>query len=130
MRLDACLALSVRGWAQHGKGPPSGGEIPKICTVPQDSYDYVKREVMFPMRDGVKLFTSIYAPRSAAGPSPILLSRTPYSAAPYGSDNYPRMLGPGVRFAEAGYVFVTQYVRGRYPSEGHFVHLHPHPVGR
>ena len=87
---------------------------------------YQKREVTIPMRDGVKLFTSIYAPRDPARTFPILMSRTPYSAAPYGLDSYARFLGPGRRFAEASYIFVTQDVRGRYHSEGHFVHMTPH----
>ncbi len=87
---------------------------------------YAKREVMIPMRDGVKLFTSIYTPRDTTKASPILLARTPYSAAPYGDDRYPRYLGPGPRFAGLGYVFVTQDVRGRYHSEGRFVHMTPH----
>jgi len=85
-----------------------------------------KREVAIPMRDGVELFTSIYTPKAAGGALPILLSRTPYSAAPYGADAYPRMLGPGVGFADAGYIFVTQDVRGRYRSGGRFVHMTPH----
>jgi len=86
---------------------------------------YSKTEVMIPMRDGVKLFTAIYAPRDQAHGHPILLTRTPYSARPYGPDHYPRYLGPGPRFPEAGYIFVTQDVRGRYRSEGHFVHMTP-----
>lgn len=87
---------------------------------------YAKREVMIPMRDGVKLFTAIYTPRDSSKTFPILLTRTPYSASPYGEANYTRYLGPGPRFAELGYVFVTQDVRGRYRSEGRFVHMTPH----
>jgi putative CocE/NonD family hydrolase len=86
---------------------------------------YQKREVSVPMRDGVKLFTSIYTPTDRGRAYPILLTRTPYSAGPYGPDAYPRFFGPGPKFAEAGYVFVTQDVRGRYHSEGHFVHMTP-----
>lgn len=92
---------------------------------------FEKREVAIPMRDGVKLFTAIYTPRGGSGSFPILLTRTPYSAAPYGPDAYPRMLGPGPAFADAGYIFVTQDVRGRYRSEGRFEHMTPHkPVKR
>src|ERR1700730_5140388 len=79
MKLAACLALSVLALAQDGKVPQSGGDIPKTVNVPQDSYDYVKREVMIPMRDGVKLFTSIVVPKGAKN-APILLTRTPYNA--------------------------------------------------
>jgi len=92
---------------------------------------YDKREVMIPMRDGVKLFTAIYTPKGAASATPILLTRTPYSAAPYGATSYPRYLGPGPGFPGAGYIFVTQDVRGRYRSEGRFEHMTPYrPVKR
>jgi putative CocE/NonD family hydrolase len=87
---------------------------------------YNKREVMIPMRDGVRLFTAIYTPKAATAPLPILLTRTPYSAGPYGPTAYPRTLGPGPAFPEAGYIFVTQDVRGRYRSEGRFEHMTPH----
>ncbi len=87
---------------------------------------YQKREVMIPMRDGVKLFTAIYAPREPGRAAPILLTRTPYSAAPYGPAGYPRFMGPGPGFAAGRWVFVTQDVRGRYHSEGQFVHMTPH----
>ncbi len=87
---------------------------------------YAKREVMIPMRDGVKLFTAIYTPRDSATSHPILRTRTPYSAGPYGDGRYPRYLGPGPRFASLGYIFVTQDVRGRYRSEGRFEHMTPH----
>src|ERR1041385_4685583 len=86
---------------------------------------YQKRGVSVPMRDGLKLFTSIYAPTDRGRAYPILLTRTPYSAGPYGPDAYRRSLGPGPKFAEAGYVFVIQDARGRYHSEGHFVHMTP-----
>ncbi len=87
---------------------------------------YQKYEYQIPMRDGVKLFTSVYVPRNSATTWPILLSRTPYSAAPYGAEAYSPFLGPGRRWAEERYIFVTQDVRGRYHSEGHFVHMTPH----
>ena len=87
---------------------------------------YAKREVLVPMRDGTRLFTAIYVPRDTTRTYPILLTRTPYSAAPYGPDKYSRYLGPGPAFAGLGYIFVTQDVRGRYRSEGHFVHMTPH----
>lgn len=96
---------------------------------PDTSYlkaHYAKREVQVPMRDGVRLFTAIYTPRDRPGAFPILLSRTPYSVAPYGDTLFPRSLGPGPKFAEAGYIFVQQDVRGRYRSEGRFEHMTPH----
>jgi hypothetical protein len=88
---------------------------------------YTKREVMIPMRDGVKLFTSILVPRDAAGKHPILLRRTPYSCAPYGADAFPGGgLGNQVeRYAAAGYILVCQDVRGRYRSEGDYANVRP-----
>jgi uncharacterized protein len=97
--------------------------------APDTSYirsHYDKREVAIAMRDGVKLFTSIYTPKDTKTKYPILMSRTPYSAAPYGATSFTSFLGPGARFAEAGYIFVTQDVRGRYRSEGRFEHMTPH----
>jgi putative CocE/NonD family hydrolase len=87
--------------------------------------NYLKREVMIPMRDGVRLHTAIYAPK-AEGAHPFLLHRTPYSSAPYGPDAYPDQLGPSEAYAKEGFIFVTQDVRGRFMSEGDFVHMTPH----
>ena len=87
---------------------------------------YTKREVMIPMRDGVKLFTAIYSPKDASQPNPILFVRTPYTVAPYGLDSYTDLLGPSPRFAYEGYIFVYQDVRGRWMSEGDFVDVRPH----
>src|SRR6185295_6557288 len=56
---------------------------------------------------------------------PIMLSRTPYSVGPYGPNAYPRGLGPSARFADDGYIFVYQDVRGRFMSEGDFKHMTP-----
>ena len=87
---------------------------------------YVKREHLIPMRDGVKLFTSIYVPRDATVKYPILIKRTPYSVGPYGPDKYAQALGPSESFVKAGYIFVNQDVRGRFQSEGEFVQVTPH----
>ncbi|MSR58663.1 MAG: CocE/NonD family hydrolase [Planctomycetaceae bacterium] len=87
---------------------------------------YVKHEHMVPMRDGVKLFTTVYVPRDTTATYPILIKRTPYSVAPYGPDKYAPTLGPSEHFAKAGYIFVNQDVRGRFQSEGEFVQVTPH----
>jgi len=87
--------------------------------------NYTKQEVMIPMRDGKRLYTAIYAPK-APGKHPILLHRSPYSAAPYGADAYPGQLGPSEAYAKEGFLFVCQDVRGRFMSEGDFVHMTPH----
>ena len=89
---------------------------------------YEKREVMVPMRDGVKLFTAIYVPKDAKAdhPYPVMMMRTPYSVAPYGPEAYKADLGPSPRFGTEGFIFVYQDVRGRMMSEGAFVNMTPH----
>ncbi|MEO8337499.1 MAG: CocE/NonD family hydrolase [bacterium] len=86
---------------------------------------YVKTEHQVRMRDGARLFTTVYAPRDTTRRYPIMLTRTPYSVGPYGADTYPRAIGPSQRFADEGFIFVYQDVRGRFMSEGDFVHMTP-----
>ena len=86
---------------------------------------YVKRELFIPMRDGVKLFTIVYSPRNATQRYPLLMTRTAYGIAPYGSDQYRAILGPNNDFAREGYIFVYQDTRGKFKSEGEFVHHVP-----
>src|SRR6266536_1951376 len=92
--------------------------------------NYAKREVMIPMRDGIKLFTSIYEPKDTSQKYPILLSRTCYSVAPYGPDKFKTSIGPNELFPREGYVFVYQDVRGRYLSEGEFEDVRPYIPGK
>ncbi|HVT85318.1 MAG TPA: CocE/NonD family hydrolase [Chitinophagaceae bacterium] len=98
---------------------------------PEDSAwireNYIKKEVYIPMRDGVKLFTSIYLPKDTTEKHPILMTRTPYSCAPYGEQNFsPRLWLSHYRYyARENYIFVTQDVRGRWMSEGQFVDVRP-----
>lgn len=87
--------------------------------------NYTKREVSIAMRDGAKLFTSIYEPKDTTGKYPVMLNRTPYSVAPYGADKYKTQLGPSPAFMTEKYVFVYQDVRGRYMSEGEYVNVRP-----
>jgi uncharacterized protein len=89
------------------------------------SQHYTKTEALVPMRDGVRLFTAIYTPKEA-GRYPLLLKRTPYGVAPYGQSSFPDGLGPFPRFAEEGFIFVYQDVRGRHLSQGSFVNMTPH----
>lgn len=91
---------------------------------------YSKSEHMIPMRDGVKLFTSVFVPRDGTKPCPFLIKRTPYGVAPYGEDKYPAKLGPNELFVKAGYIFVNQDVRGRFASEGEFVQVTPHVAAK
>ena len=82
--------------------------------------NYTKYEYMAPMRDGVRLFVSVYAPKDGSKTYPIWMQRTPYSVAPYGVDNYRGTLGPSEFFVRDGYIFVYCDVRGRGKSEGVF----------
>lgn len=86
---------------------------------------YTKREVPVPMRDGVKLHTVIYQPKDASQPHPILLTRTPYSAGPYGPEAFRKELGPSPLFTPEDYIVVYQDVRGRFLSEGRFLDSRP-----
>ncbi len=86
---------------------------------------YTKFEYRIPMRDGAKLFTAVYVPKDQSQAWPFLFNRTPYGVGPYGVENYPQRLGPQELVA-AGYIFVSQDVRGRNMSEGAFVEESPH----
>jgi hypothetical protein len=93
---------------------------------------YTKSEYHITMRDGVKLFTIVYAPKDTSKSYPFLLTRTCYNIAPYGPDDYRATLGPSRGFEESGYIFVYQDVRGRYESEGIYAKapvLLDHPTG-
>ncbi|HEY6392250.1 MAG TPA: CocE/NonD family hydrolase [Bryobacteraceae bacterium] len=89
---------------------------------------YTKYDYRIPMRDGIKLFTSVYVPKDNSQPYPIMLERTPYSVAPYGIDNYRPSLGPSELFTKEGFIFAYQDVRGRYLSEGVFVDVPAHKL--
>lgn len=90
--------------------------------------NYIKWERMIPMRDGKKLFTAIYMPKDTAEKHPILLRRTPYSAAPYGENNFPASFWDSYYrlYLREGYIMVVQDVRGRYMSEGDFIDVRPY----
>lgn len=87
--------------------------------------NYTKREVMIPVRDGVRLFTAIYEPKDKSKIYPIMLNRTPYTVRPYGEDEFRNSLGPSELFVREGYIFVYQDVRGRWRSEGVFEDVRP-----
>jgi putative CocE/NonD family hydrolase len=108
--------------------PTSAGAAAK---APSDTARFVrdhyeKREVSIPMRDGVKLFTAIYAPRERARLYPILLNRTPYSVGPYGDADMKDLVGPSEAAMRDYFIFVYQDVRGCHMSEGTFVDVRPH----
>src|SRR5215475_14139660 len=105
MSLVAFLVL-----AAVGSGAPTDSLPPYVRD------HYTRQDHLVPMRDGVRLFTTVYAPKDTSRPVPFLLTRTPY-----GSDKYRHPTGPAESFARAGYLFVFQDVRGKYRSEGTFV---------
>ena len=137
-RLRLILALLV--FAAPGLASGQGLEYVKA--------HYTKYEYRIPMRDGVRLFTSVYVPKDELPDSdpfilktaeppvlgdpkdevrkfPIVMQRTPYSVAPYGIDKYRENLGPSPLFGMAGYIVAYQDVRGCYLSEGTFVDVRP-----
>ncbi|HXS57749.1 MAG TPA: CocE/NonD family hydrolase [Hanamia sp.] len=88
--------------------------------------NYTKLEQYIPMRDGVKLFTSIYIPKDQIAKHPFLMTRTPYSCAPYGQGKFIQIWNSyKMAYAKENFIFVTQDVRGRYMSEGDFVDVRP-----
>jgi len=86
---------------------------------------YTKIERQITMRDGIKLFTSIYLPKDQSKKYPFLISRTPYTVAPYGQDKYKLSLGTFPALMREGFIFVYQDVRGRWMSEGEFDDIRP-----
>jgi putative CocE/NonD family hydrolase len=91
------------------------------------SKNYSKQEVQITMRDGIKLFTTIYTPNEKTEKHPILMMRTPYSVSPYGKDRFsPFLMSNHFSFyVKENYIIVLQDVRGRYMSEGEFVDVRP-----
>src|SRR5581483_12312135 len=127
------LLLAATGFAVlhsiAAEPPPLQGDIPKNFVAPHTGYDYIRREVMIPMRDGVKLYTVMIVPKGAKN-LPILLTRTPYNAAGRVSRfNSPHLIatlpqGDDV-FAGGDYIRVFQDVRGKYGSEGAYEMTRP-----
>src|SRR5437016_4983940 len=103
--------------------------VPALAALAGVRENYSKFEYRIPMRDGVKLFTSVYVPKDVfteAKTYPIMLQRTGYNVAPYGIDQYRATLGPSELFAREKFIFVYQDIRGRYLSEGNYVIIRPH----
>jgi len=67
---------------------------------------YTKFEYKIPMRDGVRLFASVYVPKDASQQYPIVMQRTPYNVGPYGADNYKTQVGPSFAAEKEGFIFV------------------------
>lgn len=87
---------------------------------------YVKKELYIRMRDGVQLFTVIYQPVDSSQQHPVLMTRTPYSCAPYGAALSPNLWNSyWHQYVREGYIIVIQDVRGRWMSEGQFADIRP-----
>ena len=92
---------------------------------------YQKREVMIPMRDGVRLFTAIYEPKDKSKGHPVLMYRTCYGCPPYGAEEWMDLSRPTwERYAKDEYILVFQDVRGKNMSEGTFEDIRPYIVDK
>jgi len=131
------LCLAEPSAAQTASPPPPKypalpSETPATLVPATSGFDYVRRDVMIPMRDGVKLHTVILVPKGARG-APILLTRTPYNATELTTHAHSTHLGPSLSgydnatdvIVEGGYIRVVQDIRGKYDSEGDYVMNRP-----
>ncbi|MDL5366370.1 CocE/NonD family hydrolase [Xanthomonas sp. NCPPB 2654] len=127
--LVTVIAAALAAAAQAQTAPMTPDITGKTFVAPTEGNDYVKREVMIPMRDGVKLHTVIVLPKGAQH-APMLLTRTPYDA----SGRASRMASPHMRdllpqgdevFVDGGYIRVFQDIRGKYGSQGDYVMTRP-----
>src|SRR5579863_7112345 len=127
---SAALCFSSSAFAQSATTLPS--ESPAQVKPVTDTFDYTRRDVMIPMRDGVHLHTVILIPKGAKN-APILLTRTPYNASDLTTHANSSHLGPNLEgydnatdvIIEGGYIRVIQDVRGKYGSEGDYVMNRP-----
>jgi uncharacterized protein len=138
-RVVFLAVLAAFGGAEHVRAqnaaPPAAtlqNETPERFVPRTDGFDYVRRDVMIPMRDGIKLHTVILVPKGA-NRAPILLTRTPYNATDLTTHTESAHLGPNLDgydnalpvILEGGYIRVVQDVRGKYGSEGQYVMNRP-----
>src|SRR5258707_15130462 len=140
----ACAGRSRLGWLLAAAGCLLMADLPAIAadTLPSeppsefvprvDTFDYSKREVMIPMRDGVKLKTLILIPRGAHR-APILLTRTPYGATERITKNRSAHLSALIDSTDVaddavvngGYIRVMEDGPGKYGAEGGYVMTPP-----
>jgi uncharacterized protein len=131
--LFSCLLLASTALAfgQESVNQP-GGRGNANATPINAAYvreNYSKFEYRIPMRDGVRLFASVYIPKDVFSDNrtyPIIMQRTPYNVGPYGPDQVRANLGPSEFFAREKFIFVYGDVRGRFMSEGEYSLLRPH----
>jgi uncharacterized protein len=126
------IGVQASPWQSQSSQTGLPSEMPARIEPVTSSFDYVRREVMIPMRDGVKLHTVILVPKGAKD-APILLTRTPYDADALTNHATSTHLGPTLSgydnatdvIVEGGYIRVVQDVRGKYGSEGDYVMTRP-----
>jgi putative CocE/NonD family hydrolase len=126
------LAVGVAGLAAQATYPQLPSETPAQLQAATQDFNYDKRDVMIPMRDGVRLHAVIVIPKGASN-APMLLTRTPYSATAQTSHAASSHLGPTLWgydnpmevIVGGGYIRVVEDVRGKYGSEGDYVMNRP-----
>jgi putative CocE/NonD family hydrolase len=114
------LALIAITFVNCKRTEKPGTDTAKVVEV-EDTYakdNYIKKEVMIEMRDGIKLHTTIYTPKDTSKTYPMLMMRTPYSCRPYGENEYKTSISPNKYLMQEGNIVVYQDVRGRWNSEG------------
>ena len=131
--------LPVSVLAQDPKYPDYPSETPNNFKPTNLGFEYQRRDVMIPMRDGVKLHTVILVPNGAKN-APILMTRTPYNATALTTHEQSIHLGPTLHYnndlfgvydnaadviIDGGYIRVVQDIRGKYGSEGDYVMNRP-----
>ncbi|WP_342114983.1 CocE/NonD family hydrolase [Pseudoduganella sp. OTU4001] len=123
--LLSTVLLAAQAGAQTS---PMAPDIVAGFEAPQDQADYIKRVVMIPMRDGVKLHTVIVVPKGASK-APIILTRTPYNAAGRAKRNTSPWMQSSLPMGDEvfgrDFIRVFQDVRGKYGSEGDYVMTRP-----
>ena len=137
--ITLCAASIIPASATAQNPPPRPPQQAKLPSEMPDTlkptnfgFDYVRRDVMIPMRDGVKLHAVILVPKAAHN-APILLTRTPYNATELTSHSQSSHLGPILQgydnavdvIVGGGYIRVVEDVRGKYGSEGDYVMNRP-----
>ena len=130
--VSAALCSVAAAQSTQPQYPDYPSETPQHFQPNSSSWNYTRRVVMIPMRDGVKLHTVILVPKGA-NHAPILLTRTPYDADALTSHNASSHLGPELwgydnateAIVKGGYIRVVQDVRGKYNSEGDYVMNRP-----
>src|ERR1035438_1120400 len=133
MRILLAFVLIAQLAAAQGRGagaaaPPTDAAAAAGARAAFIRENYTKFEYRIPMRDGARLFTSVYVPKDVFTDGrayPIMMQRTGYNVAPYGADLYRTNLGPSELFEREKFIFVYQDVRGRFMSEGDFVTIRP-----